>query len=389
MARALRIPLLLLVSIGLSLLLCEGLVRLVLPQQLIVDRPDVWQPVEGPGWRKRPNVDTRINTGEGEVRLRTDARGYRVGERGDMAGDLEVLVLGDSFMEALQVEYEETLSGRLEAGLAHGTGRSVRVSNSGVSGWGPSHYLIEARRALAERNFDAILVAVYLGNDYETRRTESFAPRAFVADQHFRWPRSLAPAELVDAVLYPINNVLERSSHLFQLVKNANQGLLIELGLTARYRPAELTPSPAIDAAWQSTADTLAEIVALGGAHGVPVLVVVLPSHYQVVPEALALYTMGFDLDAHSLDPRLPNRLLDAALRERGVAFVDALPALEAAQRAGTAVYGSVDTHLNARGHEVVFEAIREPLLRAIAGGDGASVIAGARKETAPTGPAR
>jgi len=361
-ARTLRIPLLLIASIGFSLLLCEGLVRLVLPQQLIVDRPDVWQPVRGTGWRKLPDVDTRINTGEQEVRLRTDASGHRVGGRGAAQAEINVLVLGDSFMEALQVEYEESLSGLIEIAFERELGRSVRVLDAGVSGWGPSQYLIEEKRVLAERAIDAVVVAVYLGNDFEYRRSESFEPRAFVAEHPFRWPASFAPTDWINGILYPINDLLERSSHLFQLLKNANQGLLIQLGLSARYRPEELTPHPAVEAAWRSTAETVGEIVRVARARGVPVLVVVLPSHYQVVPEALATYTEGFGLDASAIDRLLPNRQFGEALRAEGLDFIDTLPALEAAHRSGVDVFGKVDTHLNAQGHAVVFEAIRDPL---------------------------
>lgn len=367
MARVLRIPLLLVGSLALSLLLCEGLVRLLVPQQLIIERPDVWYPTEGVGWRKHAHVDTTINTGERDVRLRTDGRGYRIGQRGDAPGDIGVLVLGDSFMEALQVEYEDTLAGHIEAGLADATGRSVRAYDSGVSGWGPSQYLIEARAALAELPVDLVVVAVYLGNDFEGERVDAFAPRAFVTPHSLRWPRSFDAREWVDAVLYPINDVLERSSHLFQLAKNANQALLMRLGLTARYTPLELTPSPGIAAAWDATADTIADIVALAEQqHGVPAVVVLIPSHYQVVPDALDLYRGAFEMGEQALDATLPDRQLGEALQARGIPYVDALDALSAAQSAGELVYGRVDTHLSARGHAVVYAAIETPLLDAL-----------------------
>jgi len=389
MVRALRIPLLLLVSVALSLLLCEGLVRLLVPQQLIVERPDVWRPVAGVGWRKRPHVATTINTGEGEVSLRTDERGYRVGvppgeppegaepreagepraaaEPGGADPEIGVLVLGDSFMEALQVEYAESLAGRIESGLERATGRRVRAYDTGVSGWGPSQYLIEARRALADLPVDAVVVALYLGNDFEAERVEAFPPRRFVETHSLRCPRSFEAREWVDAVLYPINDALERSSHLFVLAKNANQALLMRLGLTARYLPLELTPAPAVAAAWEGTAATVDAIVGLAAEHDVPALVVLLPSHYQVVPEALDLYRGAFDLAPGELDVERPNRRLAAALRARGVPFVDALPALARAHADGRRVFGRIDTHLSAGGHAVVYEAIEDRLLGALA----------------------
>ena len=71
---------LILLSVLITLLILEGLVRSFKPQQLILIRPDIWIPVEGVGWKMAPNVDTLINTGERDVWLITDQNGYRVGE---------------------------------------------------------------------------------------------------------------------------------------------------------------------------------------------------------------------------------------------------------------------------------------------------------------------
>jgi hypothetical protein len=102
---------LVLVSLVLACLAAEVLVRIVEPQQLIVDRPDIWQPRDTVGWEHRPNVQTTVNTGEGFVHFRTDAEGFRIGRAGRVEGDRQVLLIGDSFMEALQVEYEQSLAG--------------------------------------------------------------------------------------------------------------------------------------------------------------------------------------------------------------------------------------------------------------------------------------
>src|SRR5207248_4215317 len=44
------------VSLALACGLGEMLVRIVAPQQLIVKRPDIWQPVDTLGWNHRPDV---------------------------------------------------------------------------------------------------------------------------------------------------------------------------------------------------------------------------------------------------------------------------------------------------------------------------------------------
>ena len=202
-----------------TILLCELLVRLVIPQQLIIERPDVWYPVPGLGWQKRADVDTTINSGERTVRIRTDRYGFRIGQAGRSPAEFNVLLLGDSLMEAIQVEYEDSLAGLLELQLAERLETGVAVWNTAVAGWGPSQYLIQARDALALRQFDLVLVCLFLGNDAEADRITSFPPRPEINRHSFRYPRKATWKEFVRAVMSPANDLLERRSHLFQLVK--------------------------------------------------------------------------------------------------------------------------------------------------------------------------
>jgi len=233
-----------------------------------------------------------------------------------------------------------------------------------VSGWGPSQYRIQARDSLAEQDFDLMLEVIYLGNDAEGRMVESFPPRPFVKDSHLRLPTSLAWSEIVDALLYPVNDFLERRSHLFVFLKNNQTALLMKLGLSARYVPQEMFPSEWITEAWSTTAKTIRDTVRMADRRGIPSVVVIVPSHYQVVPEALEIYSEGFDFDTSGLDPLLPDKTLEGFLSREGVEYIDTFSALEHAFGEGEVVYGAVDTHLNARGHEVVLEAVLPEILR-------------------------
>src|SRR5207249_3590444 len=96
-------------SVVLSLVVGEGLVRLVAAQSLILLRPDIWIPADQAGWRHMPNVDLRVNTGEREVRWKTDDQGFRIGANRPQASAMTLVALGDSFVEALQVEDEDTM----------------------------------------------------------------------------------------------------------------------------------------------------------------------------------------------------------------------------------------------------------------------------------------
>ena len=126
LARAAGNVALLLFGLTMALLVAEVVVRVVRPQQLILTRPDIWQPVDTLGWKHQPDVSTTVNTGEKLVRFYTDHESFRVGANGRVEADKKVLVLGDSFLEALQVEYEESIPGILEERLPECSGTRRR-----------------------------------------------------------------------------------------------------------------------------------------------------------------------------------------------------------------------------------------------------------------------
>jgi hypothetical protein len=332
----------------------ELAVRVVAPQQLVVMRPDIWQPADSLGWAHRPGVATTINTGERTVAFRTDRDGYRVGAAGRREAPRRLLLLGDSFMEALQVDHEQSLAGRLEVTLPARVGEPVVVRNAGVSAWDPPHYLMQARRAFARERFDAVLVSLYLGNDIVDRSATYFAPRRFAERHDFRFPRSLGRQELVDALLYPVNDALETRSHLYILLKNAARGLRMRLGLSADYVPTEILVSEARSPRWDVTAAVCRQIAEESRRHGLEPLFVLIPGNYEVDDAILQRYVRGFAIAEASIDVAQPGRLLGAALDRQGLDWVDARPALQQALASGRKLYGTVDPHFASDGHAVV-----------------------------------
>ena len=336
----------------------ELLVRAVAPQQLIMIRPDIWAPADTLGWTHRANLDTRVNTGERSVRLVTDRRGFRISPAGHVDAHPRVLLIGDSYMAALQVEYEQSFAGLMETELSEMLGTPVTVMNTGVGAWDASHYLLMARKALSVDPPDLMVVAVYLGNDLVTERREAFRPVELVEHSELRWPRRLTADELVDAVARPINDRLETTSHLFVLGKTSLGSVLMRLGLTARYIPPELREDQRDWAAWDVTADVLAEIDALARDRGVPAIFALIPSNYQVDPELLRSHARALGLDPSTLDPEQPNRILGGALLDRGLAVVDLLPAFRSAHQAGDVLYGRIDPHFAPDGHREMWRAM-------------------------------
>lgn len=122
------------------------------------------------GWALEPGATGRwFNPSyEYDVSIVVNDRGLRSPQEIDYAkptGVYRILVLGDSYVEALQmplaVSFPQQLSTQLQA-----WGAAVEVINAGVSGWGTDQQLLWLREEGLKYHPDLILLAVFPGNDF-------------------------------------------------------------------------------------------------------------------------------------------------------------------------------------------------------------------------------
>jgi len=344
-----------------SLILAAGVaevgVRIAAPQQLILIRPDLWEPADTVGWLRRSNVDARVNTGEGTVRLITDHYGFRVGEERRRTG-VPVLLLGDSFMEALQVDHEQSLAGLLDMSLSAATGEPVAVRNAGINGWAPTQYLSRARALLPNEPYRLVITAIYVGNDAQPVRTDYIPPRTQVQRHRFRLPKAMTRREFVDAGLRPVNDILEERSHLFVLLRSQLETLRMRAGLSPLYFPQEFRRSEADAERWAISAQVCRDISDVAAQHGARTLFVLIPADFQVIPEKFKSYTRGFNIDTDSVDLEQPTRRLKEELTSQGLLVLDALPLFRELSNDGRSLYGTVDQHLSEAGHRALADLV-------------------------------
>jgi hypothetical protein len=364
-ALALRMSLLL-TSLLVTVLILEVVVRVFIPQQLIVRRPYMYQPDStGFGWKHRADVSTTVNTGEGNVHFYTNDKGFRVGSASPPPRhpDYRVLVLGDSFVEALQVEYDDTMTATIERELGAQSGMDVEVVNTGVSGWDPNQYLMQAKAELASSDYNLVLVFLYSPNDIIEKYVESYPPRN-PSKRPLRWPENLGTAALVDSLFYPINDFLEERSQLYVFTRNHAEVILAKVGLSRYYFPRWLKRSYADSPAWTVTADVCALIADEAARYDTPIVFVHLPGPYGVETDTLNWYIDAFNIDPATIDVDQASRILERELRARGLVFLDASIPLRAAYEAGAGqLYGKIDPHLTRLGHQVIGEYIVNWLL--------------------------
>ena len=132
------------------------------------------------GSRGRPGAEY-WHVKEGRAHVRYNAHGFRDSERSlqKPANTLRVAVVGDSYIEALQVSMkeriteltEEHLRGKLAADPALAS-RDVEVLNFGVSGCGTGYQLLVLRHEVVKYSPDVVVLAFLTGNDVRNNSKE-------------------------------------------------------------------------------------------------------------------------------------------------------------------------------------------------------------------------
>lgn len=121
------------------------------------------------GWGLRPGAHG-WSVGEGKVYVQINSDGMRDREHSIQRdpGTLRIAVLGDSYVEGMNVALDKTFPAVVERELSHCPsleGRKVEVLNFGVSGYGTAQELLTLHEKVWKYRPDLILLAFYSGND--------------------------------------------------------------------------------------------------------------------------------------------------------------------------------------------------------------------------------
>lgn len=338
----------------------EVLVRNFIPQVLPTDAPELYVPADGIGWRRKTDARVWVNTGERDVEVCTDARGDRVMcDAPKPACTQRVLVLGDSYAEALAIPYEKTAWYQIQKD----TGACVDVA--GVGGYSPAQYAVQARERLsAAPRYDVVLVSFYVGNDVIID-----AEKLPEARQQWKHPMKLLPDGLSTADLHhwfhPYDQWLESRSHLYVATRFAVRKLIDEGDVGQYGIPVAVTKSRMTDTAVGETTRALSIIADAAKASGTKMLVTVVPFRNQVTDPDSKVLAAAFPSMANDLDMHLTQKLLIPSFEKiEGATVLDLLPTLAADAR--PELVGTYDPHLSPLGHEVWFAALKGPVRAAL-----------------------
>lgn len=341
------------VSLGLTLVVGELLIRLVAPQPaswlaIYRSHPDL------PFFAMLPDAKVHVDTGETEWTVITDDRGFRTAPSGRAPGRCTVLWLGDSFTLGHGVEYEESFVGQVAARTP-----GVRHVNASVAGYGPTQYRATLEYLGAEGfAFDRVVAVSYVGNDFHDTQ----------------WDKNPRVEDGILGNEGDLKSLLKRNLHLYRLLSAVYHAL----GGGGDGGYAEIARQLATPEAWEAGflreareqwARDMRGISDYAAETGRPVHFVVIPTREatqfawaagrreDAPPPAPETET---ETEADASRPMLPVEQAAAVLSELGAPWLDLTPVLSTQPAAE--VFYRLDGHLTPTSNARVAEALLETI---------------------------
>jgi len=408
-------------ELGLRLWKYEGIERPAHPVTL--RRP---HPVRG--WALTPGATAFDTDPDYAIRVTVSTAGLR-----DVEHDLErrsgpprIVILGDSFMEAAQVELDETMARRLGDRLAD----RAEVLNLGVAGYGTAQEYLYLRDEGERFQARVVVLAVFPLNDLRNNhrpleeqihgrdglqaRARPFATIA--ADRvSFEYPEIERVEAWADDARVRRERARADRGPIRRLLLWELSTRFVLSATIAGDRPAPRSVDPNVwlgtmltrfEPAWAERAlpsERYAELFAqswriterlivmtrdLAAARGAELVLMVVPDRIQIddrYRDRIAAAYAGAELD---LD-RSSRRLEQLAI-EHDIPSLDLVPVFRSAD-VGPLFHQTVDRHWNARGHDVAAAALAQFLVdRGLVGESGAALSSTRQRQSpAATNPAQ
>jgi len=340
------------------------------------------------GWDLNPGAHGYYDR-EGESYVRINSDGFRGPDyvRPKPPGVLRVAVLGDSYVEAIQVAEDRTFTaviGRELADCPELRGKRIEALNFGVDGYGTAQELFILQRKVWSYQPDIVVLAIFLGNDIRNNSVvlEPDQCRPFFDYDHGQM-RLTGPFEDSPSFrLWCMARFDYRDLRLLDLFTNTLEIVRGRHGGPTPEHPVEQAInysiySPPSEKSWQDAWQVTEGLVAAthdeAARHGAMFLAVTEDTGIQVWPDPAV--SEKFARHLHVPDLFYPDRRI-AALGERdGFAVVTlAQPLAQYAEQHRVFLHGFDNTpmgfgHWNTAGHAQAGALITEKLCSMIEAG--------------------
>lgn len=346
-------------SLVISIAIAEYALRLLAPQPAALSHQDRYGlPLHYPGiTRYLSQFGHKVSINSAGMRdvehtLEKPADAYRV------------LVLGDSFMEAVQVPFDSAFSAILQRTLPPVNGRKIEVINAGVSGWGTDDALRYFDHYGRKYSPDLVVLAMTLHNDisdnlrerWHSARSGSLQVQQVPAMSAWKFRELQLKAFL--ASHFHLYQLLRRVKHEREM---ARAGAELNAHVVALFRNPQ---PPEIEYGFNLTEQLIGRLQSQVADAGSKLVVVLLPIVYQLSDTTFTQFVARAGVAAEQMDAMLPQQRIREAAARHGVPVIDLLPAFRAAvERDKAQLYIEWDGHWNEAGHRLAAEVVVHELV--------------------------
>jgi GDSL-like lipase/acylhydrolase family protein len=281
------------------------------------------------------------------------------------AGAFRVLVLGDSFIEALQVPFEDSFPSLLQRELAARAGRPVEVINASVSGWGTDDELQYLTSYGRRWKPDLVVVAMTLYNDVNDNLRQRF--HTIKDGALIDTPR--APASSLDFKLTELKGFLATRFHMWQVVIRAKRARETRAEAQQLHSHVDSMFSRATDARMSRGLELTRLLVermhTIASGDGSRVVLVLIPLGVQLSDKQFAEFAAADAGTTPQTEIDRPQREMKQIGQRAGVDVIDLLPGFrEWAAAGGDALYLARDGHWDRPGHRLAAKITSAELVR-------------------------
>jgi hypothetical protein len=346
-------------------------------------------------WEPDPLLGTRLIPGrsgwwtqeehEFVVPVRINDQGRRDLDRSEQktAGTFRILLLGDSFVEAMHVPIENTFARRLEGLFANQGPAPVEVVSMGVSGYGTAGEYLYYRDIGRRFHPDLVVLSFYPGNDVRNNSPtlEPALPPTYDANGNLERVTAAKTGDgtrrgwLASSEAYTFVRKLILTRQPWLAERLASWGLLSKAalrqvpmadGVPVDYLVYAQPPPREWETAWQHTEGLLTALRDAVAADGARFMVMIVTAREQIYDaDWQALLATYPAMQRRSWDLNGPERrVLDWCARS-GVSCVQLSRAFAARRGDGTRLHFIHDGHWTPAGHALAAQAMYDVLREA------------------------
>jgi Tol biopolymer transport system component len=305
---------------------------------------DLYQ-IKGSYYFNRPFLHSRLTDKEFDADYITNKDGFRIGrsQQFDISyKDIDWLVIGDSYTQGAQVQFEELYTSLLYRRFPHKI-----VANAGISGWGiVDEYEFLQREGIRHK---PELVVLQVSNFNDFMKVE---PRSFgVSDYLMQY--SLFVRFLLQNFKYqnPATLPIGRWAEPFYPDDKSNR----------RYNVFYSPSSPEKHRDIENFGLYLRKMTESLRRHRIRLVVILLPTKEQVRFRYLEEVVTELRIDPRKLDMDRPNAIIKSLADSLGIELLDLTETFRLSPKEP---YFSFDEHLTPYGHVLVADALSKHLIR-------------------------